>query len=209
VWTQQDNGAGDFYFKDGVYEQSHGPTLQMDTYITNILMWVSSGINPPAAPTGLVAAPTMAKIPLTWNSSVAATNYNVKRTNVEGGRYATIATLNGTSFTDSNAVIGTTYYYAVSALDQFGESSNSTQVTALITNNIRLNLAMGSGGLIFRGTNGVSSGKFYLLAASNLLQPVSGWQIVATNYFDSSGNAAFTNPASPVAPPAYYRLSLP
>jgi len=37
VWTQQDNGAGDFYFKDGVYEQSHGPSYQMDTYITNTI----------------------------------------------------------------------------------------------------------------------------------------------------------------------------
>jgi hypothetical protein len=44
VWTQQDNGAGDFYFKDGVYEQSHDPTLQMDTYITNILMWTNPGV---------------------------------------------------------------------------------------------------------------------------------------------------------------------
>ena len=48
VWTQQDNGANDFYMKDGVYEQSHGPTLEMDAYITNsIKMWVSSGTNPP------------------------------------------------------------------------------------------------------------------------------------------------------------------
>jgi hypothetical protein len=47
VWTQQDNGATDFYFKDGVYEQGHNPTYEMDTYITNtIKMWVSSGINP-------------------------------------------------------------------------------------------------------------------------------------------------------------------
>ena len=36
VWTQQDNGAGDFYFKDGVYMQNHGATFQMDSYITNI-----------------------------------------------------------------------------------------------------------------------------------------------------------------------------
>jgi len=48
VRTQQDNGAGDFYLKDGVYEQNHGPTLQMDTYITNLLMWVSTGTNPPS-----------------------------------------------------------------------------------------------------------------------------------------------------------------
>src|SRR5580700_3359631 len=55
VWTQQDNGAGDFYFKDGVYEQDHGPTLQMDTYITNILMWTNSGLAP--------------IVPLTWTGS--------------------------------------------------------------------------------------------------------------------------------------------
>ena len=47
VWTQQDNNAGDFYFKDGVYEQSHNPTLQMDAYITNILMWTNSGVSVP------------------------------------------------------------------------------------------------------------------------------------------------------------------
>jgi len=51
VWTQQDNGAGDFYFKDGVYEQSHNPTYEMDAYITNILMW-----NSPGSPI----------VPLTW-----------------------------------------------------------------------------------------------------------------------------------------------
>ncbi len=43
VWTQKDNGAGDFYFKDGVYEQRHGPTSKMDTYIANVQMWTNSG----------------------------------------------------------------------------------------------------------------------------------------------------------------------
>jgi len=43
VWTQKDNGAGDFYFKDGVYEQNHGPTYKMDTYIANVMMWTNSG----------------------------------------------------------------------------------------------------------------------------------------------------------------------
>jgi hypothetical protein len=42
VWTQNDNRAGDFYMKDGVYEQRHGPTFEMDTCISNILMWSRS-----------------------------------------------------------------------------------------------------------------------------------------------------------------------
>jgi len=41
VWQQQDSGAGDYYMKDGVYEQDHNPTYQMDTYITNILFWTN------------------------------------------------------------------------------------------------------------------------------------------------------------------------
>lgn len=39
VWTQRDNGAGDFYFKDGVYVQNHDPSPKMDTYISGIRMW--------------------------------------------------------------------------------------------------------------------------------------------------------------------------
>ena len=50
VWMQRDNSAGDYYMKDGVYEQRHNPTHEMDTYITNsIQMWVSSGTDPQAA----------------------------------------------------------------------------------------------------------------------------------------------------------------
>lgn len=63
VWSRQDNGAGDFYFKDGVYEQSHNPTLQMDAYIMNILMWTNSG-NP--------------FVPLTFTGQANGTNDGVR-----------------------------------------------------------------------------------------------------------------------------------
>ena len=39
VWTQKDNGATDFYMKDGVYEQNHSPSSRMDTYIKSIHIW--------------------------------------------------------------------------------------------------------------------------------------------------------------------------
>jgi hypothetical protein len=42
VWTQECRDAGDFYFKDGVYEQWHNPSRQMDTYITDIHIWARS-----------------------------------------------------------------------------------------------------------------------------------------------------------------------
>jgi Alginate lyase len=43
VWQQEDNGAGDFYMKDGVYEQNHSPTNQMDAWVKDIHFWTSSG----------------------------------------------------------------------------------------------------------------------------------------------------------------------
>jgi hypothetical protein len=130
VWTQQDNGAGDFYMKDGVYEQNHSPTLQMDTYVTNILMWTSSGTNPPAAPTGLTATPTNGQVVLKWNASVDATSYNVKRATNSGGPYTTLVSDPTNNFVDGNVATGPTYYYVISAVDQFGESVNSSQVSA-------------------------------------------------------------------------------
>jgi Alginate lyase len=44
VWQQQDNGAGDFYFKDGVYTQN-GATLYMEDYIQNIRMWTNNELS--------------------------------------------------------------------------------------------------------------------------------------------------------------------
>jgi len=38
VWTQKDNGATDFYMKDGVYMQSGGSS-EMQDYIKNIKFW--------------------------------------------------------------------------------------------------------------------------------------------------------------------------
>ena len=208
VWTQQDNGAGDFYIKDGVYEQSHSPTLQMDTYITNILEWTSSGTNPPAAPTGLAATPTAVKIPLAWTASVDATNYNVKRSTTSGGGYSTISTLNGTSFTDTNVVVGTVYYYVVSALDQFGESSNSTQVAAFISPVVIKDITRAGTNVVVKGGGGAGT-NFYVLATTNLALPPASWARLATNSFDGLGNFIFTNSFPAGAPQEFIRLLMP
>jgi hypothetical protein len=65
VWTQTTNGATDFYMKDGVYEQSHGPTLQMDTDIKDIQFWTSSGKGGPST----VADPVFSPAGGTYTSS--------------------------------------------------------------------------------------------------------------------------------------------
>jgi autotransporter-associated beta strand protein len=83
----------------------------------------------PHAPTGLTAAPGNS-ITLTWNTGLAALSYNVKRSTISGGPYTTVTNCPVSTFSDSNVTLGTTYYYVVSAVSSFGESSNSLQVSA-------------------------------------------------------------------------------
>jgi beta-galactosidase len=90
----------------------------------------STNINPPAAPTGLGATAGTGQVALTWTASSGATSYNVKRSTSSGGE-TTITNVTGVNYTDTNVVNGTTYYYKVSAVNAYGESTNSTEVSAM------------------------------------------------------------------------------
>ncbi len=105
VWTQFDNTAGDFYFKDGVYEQDHNPTLQMDTYITNILMWTNSGLAP--------------IVPLTWTGST--NNVNVSAWDIQ----------NTTNWV--NTTNGSIQYYQDGSPVTFNDTAHGTTVVNLQT----------------------------------------------------------------------------
>lgn len=99
-------------------------------------IYVVNGATSPDAPTGLTATnDVVGQIDLSWNASVGATSYNIKRATVDGGPYITIQTGNvGTTFSDTTTVNGTTYYYVVSAVNDDGESSNSNQASGVSLN---------------------------------------------------------------------------
>jgi fibronectin type 3 domain-containing protein len=84
----------------------------------------------PRAPTGVVATAGNQQVGLTWNASVGATSYHVKRSTTAGGPYTQIAAPTTTSYTDTSVTNGTTYYYVISALNAIGESPNSSEVNA-------------------------------------------------------------------------------
>jgi hypothetical protein len=74
------------------------------------------------------------QVTLNWSVMGSATNYNIKRATASGGPYTTLSTpgsVTGTSFTDLTAVNNTTYYYVISAATPYGESPNSTEVSAI------------------------------------------------------------------------------
>ena len=85
--------------------------------------------NSPAAPTGLGATAGNRQVALTWAASLGATSYNVKRSTVSGAE-TTITNVSAVNYTDLQVVNGTTYYYKVSATNTYGESTNSSEVSA-------------------------------------------------------------------------------
>ena len=89
---------------------------------------------PPPTPTGLQATAGNAQVSLSWNASTGATSYNVKRSTANGGPFsATLASPAVTNYIDTAVTNGTTYYYAVSAVNASGESANSAQASATPT----------------------------------------------------------------------------
>ena len=86
----------------------------------------------PAAPAGLVAAGADGQVHLTWNRSSGATGYYVKRSTTAGNE-SQIATEATTSYADNAVSNGTKYFYVVSAYNSYGQSGNSSEVSATPT----------------------------------------------------------------------------
>lgn len=62
--------------------------------------------------------------------------------------------------------------------------------------------------LTFSGTNGPGSGNYCVLWSTNLLTPMSQWQIIATNAFAPNGDFGFTNALDPRRQQTFYVLKL-
>ena len=87
-------------------------------------------LGPPVAPSNLAAISGNNTVGLTWSASASATGYYVKRAVASGGPYIPIGTAGGTSYSDSSAINGNTYFYVVSSTNIAGEGGNSGQVSA-------------------------------------------------------------------------------
>lgn len=81
---------------------------------------------PPGSPTDLAATPALLSVGLTWTAStddVGVTGYQVRRGTT------LLATLPGTSYTDTGLDYNTPYTYSVTAIDGAGNPSTAAQVS--------------------------------------------------------------------------------
>jgi fibronectin type 3 domain-containing protein len=85
--------------------------------------------SPPPAPTGLTAIIGDTQLTLSWDSVAGATAYNLMRSTTSGAYYSTVATVTGTSYTNTGLTNGTAYYYVVTAVGSGGPSTNSSQLS--------------------------------------------------------------------------------
>jgi hypothetical protein len=97
-----------------------------------------SPTNVPPPPGNVAAVVGNALVTLSWtNPPVSPMTWTVKRSTVNGGPYSLIASnLTEAFWRDASFVPNVTYYYAVSAVNAFGESPNSAQVSTRPTNGL-------------------------------------------------------------------------
>lgn len=91
----------------------------------------STATEPPAAPTGLVADPTEEQVYLTWDTSLDATTYTLKRAEGNDDAFLTIAAdLPDSYYTDAEITPGVRYRYTVTASNAAGESPACDEIEA-------------------------------------------------------------------------------
>ena len=163
----------------------------------NALVIATNTPQMPEMPTGLVAGPGNA-IALNWSTTLAGITYNVKRGTQTGGPYTNIANIPITTFTDSNVLSGTTYYYIVSAASSLGEGSNSVEAVAAPCNvpaaptNVMATAGSSSVTMHWNISVGATSYNVYRFTGST--PPVRiGPNIAVTNFTDTPVAAGSTN----------------
>jgi hypothetical protein len=158
-----------------------------------------------------MAGSEISRVILHWDAVTGALGYNVMRSSIDGGPYTIVATnLNSTVFTNDSLLSDTTYYYVITALNANGESKSSIQVSVStpILQPVFGTMSPAGGNMIFSGTNGTPGKSYLVLVSTDLRLPLTNWEILATNTFDSNGAFRFTNTFSPSGPSRFYILQL-
>ena len=113
---------------------------------------------------------------LTWNAVSGATSYKVYRATSQNGTYSLLGTVTATSYTNTGAKAGTTYWYKVKAVNSAGESAysnvvsgqvKSTGQTTVTTLMLGHSSTSGKPQLTWKAVSGAASYKVYRATSKN------------------------------------------
>ncbi len=124
------SGARTYYYVVTAIDTSNNESND-----SNVVSATPTDTIPPAAPTGLTAISGNSNVILDWNNNSESdmNGYNVYRSTASSGPYTKLndTLLTSSAYNDNTALNGTTYYYAVTAVDiASNESAYLTPVSA-------------------------------------------------------------------------------
>ena len=139
---------------------------------SNIVSGQSKAVTPkPSAPVVKIGnSSTSGKPMLTWNAVSGATSYKVYRATSQKGTYSLLGTVTATSYTNTGAKAGTTYWYKVKAVNSAGESAYSNIVSGratVTTLTMGHSASSGKPQLTWKAVSGAASYKVYRATAKN------------------------------------------
>ena len=139
---------------------------------SNIVSGQAKSVTPkPSAPVVKIGnSASSGKPMLTWNAVSGATSYKVYRAASQNGTYSMLGTVTATSYTNTGAKAGTTYYYKVKAVNSVGESAYSNIVSGQATvTTLTLGHSSTSGKpqLTWKAVSGAASYKVYRATTKN------------------------------------------
>ena len=139
---------------------------------SNIVSGKVKSVTPkPSAPVVKIGnSASSGKPMLTWNAVSGATSYKVYRATSQNGTYSLLGTVTATSYTNTGAKAGTTYYYKVKAVNSAGESAYSNVVSGratVTTLTMGHSSTSGKPQLTWKAVSGAASYKVYRATSKN------------------------------------------
>ena len=139
---------------------------------SNVVSGQSKAVTPkPSAPVVKIGHSAASGKPmLTWNAVSGATSYKVYRATSKSGTYSLLGTVTATSYTNTGAKAGTTYYYKVKAVSSAGESAYSNIVSGratVTTLTMGHSSTSGKPQLTWKAVSGAASYRVYRATAKN------------------------------------------
>ncbi len=113
--------------------------------------------------------------------------------------------------------IGATFYGSQKQVRLYDRALADTEIGTLYTNGLNVvgvtglslqGIQLSGGNLVLAGSASSSGGSYLVLMSTNLTQPLSQWQPVATNTVETNGDFSITitNAVNPAAPQGVYIL---